>query len=408
MTDNARVEYLRKIYKNIKQFEPMFNALTTIKWENDINQVIEESQMLKNRPLKGMPVIVKDTIYTRDLPTTAGAVEYRKFQPDHDATVVFNIRKNGGLIIAKSNTPEFAEDYQTFNDVFGVTNNPYNPDLTAGGSSGGSAASIALGYTDMAIGSDFGGSLRVPASFCGIYSLRPTINRVEVDGHLPALEPGIIGTIGPMASSLPVLSRLFAAMTGQSLNSPESKSLGELRILLSSSLDEIPIQPQITDAILQWSNQLQDKLVLDQFNSYPGFENLHEPYIGIYRLLYGKPVSKSLSYYKEKQQTAQQQIDNLMKDYDALILPVTSIQPYPHSFDHSDFMIAGESVNYWVANGYYSRIASVTGNPVITLPIGRIANIPVGIQLIGHRGKDESLLEIASTLEASTKRVMLN
>jgi amidase len=135
-------------------------------------------------PLAGVPVTVKDAIATAGMRSTGGAVELREHVPDDDATVVAGIRDAGAVVFAKTNVPRWSGDYQTYNEMFGTTNNPWDLERTPGGSSGGPGAAVAMGFTGFEIGTDIGGSIRVPSSFCGVYGHKPSFGIIPTFGYL--------------------------------------------------------------------------------------------------------------------------------------------------------------------------------------------------------------------------------
>src|SRR3984957_17251634 len=154
-------------------------------------------------PLHGLPMTVKDVWETEGLVTTAGAAELREYVPATDALAVARLKAAGAIIFGKTNTPLYAGDFQTFNDVYGITRNPWDVTRTAGGSSGGAAAALAAGLTPLELGSDIGGSIRNPAHYNGVYGLKPSWDIVPTRGHIPgppgALVPVDVGVAGPMA-----------------------------------------------------------------------------------------------------------------------------------------------------------------------------------------------------------------
>src|SRR6185295_5411482 len=136
-------------------------------------------------PLHGLPMTIKDSLETAGLLTTCGSPTLERHVPDVDATAVARLRAAGAVIFGKTNTPTFAMDIQTYNPLFGTTNNPWDKSRTPGGSSGGSAAAVAAGLTAFELGSDIGGSIRTPSGFCGVYGHKPTYGIVPVRGHIP-------------------------------------------------------------------------------------------------------------------------------------------------------------------------------------------------------------------------------
>ena len=172
-------------------------------------------------PLHGLPLGVKDLTATKGIRTTFGSTIYAELVPAADEGVAANVKAAGALIVGKTNTPEFGSGGNTRNDVFGATGNPYDPDLTAGGSSGGSAAALATGMVPLATGSDFGGSLRTPAAFCGIVGFRPSAGLIPAEARVVGLSPFPVD--GPMARNVADAHLLLTGMVGHDAADPFSR-----------------------------------------------------------------------------------------------------------------------------------------------------------------------------------------
>src|SRR5438876_1056287 len=201
------VEAVEAHLRSMERLNPALNAIVTLAPDLlECARKAEEILMQGNDvgPLHGVPVTIKDTIDTAGIRTTSGSRIRETFVPRKDATVVARLKAAGAIILGKTNTPELAIPYETDNPVFGRTNNPYDVERTAGGSSGGEAAAIAACLSPAGIGSDLSGSIRVPAHFCGIVGMKPTSGRVPADGHTPPVTgPFTLGAcIGPMARTV--------------------------------------------------------------------------------------------------------------------------------------------------------------------------------------------------------------
>src|SRR3989449_2189958 len=211
------VEVVEAHLRSIESLNPALNAIVTPARDLlECARKAEEVLMQGNDvgPLHGVPVTIKDTIETAGIRTTSGSRIRENFVPEKDATVVARLKAAGAIILGKTNTPELAIPYETDNPVFGRTNNPYDVERTAGGSSGGEAAAIAACLSPAGIGSDLSGSVRVPAHFCGIVGLKPTGGRVPTDGHVPPVTgPFTLGAcIGPMARTVADIRLLFGVI----------------------------------------------------------------------------------------------------------------------------------------------------------------------------------------------------
>ena len=224
------------------------------------------------KPLLGLPITVKESYNVAGLPTTWGIPAQKDFVPTEDALPITRVKDAGGVILGKTNVPLGLGDWQSYNDIYGTTNNPYDLGRTPGGSSGGSSAALAAGYGPLSIGSDIGGSLRVPAFHCGIYAHKPTFDLVAMRGHTPPPLPPLpfdrdLSVIGPMARSAADLSLLLDVMAGPdpidagmayrlALPPPRHSALKDFRVLV---IDTDPVMPTDT-GVRGTINRLADNL----------------------------------------------------------------------------------------------------------------------------------------------------
>ncbi|MEM6751935.1 MAG: amidase, partial [Cyanobacteria bacterium P01_C01_bin.38] len=221
--------------------------------------------------LHGVPITIKDIFETKKLRTTAGYKPLENYIPISDATVVARLRGAGAIILGKSNTAELAGEYQSVNDIFPPVNNPWNLKYTAGGSSGGSAAAVAAGFSSLDIGNDVSGSIRQPAHFCGVYGLKPTDRRVSSAGQIPEVpgQPKCIRqmqTVGPLARCVEDLRLCFTLIAGADIRQPDivpvpfdtisNKPLQDLRIAWMDGWDELPVSSEIKSAMQSVANNL--------------------------------------------------------------------------------------------------------------------------------------------------------
>ncbi|MBI2287476.1 MAG: amidase, partial [Chloroflexi bacterium] len=188
----------------IERLNPKINAYCTLVAESARQQArVAEAKVMKGEiagPLHGVPISIKDLIFTRGIRTTGGSRIYQNFIPEQDAVVVERLKAAGAIIIGKTNTSEFGWTAITDNRLFGATRNPWNTGFNAGGSSGGAAASVAASMGSLAIGSDAGGSIRVPSSFCGVFGFKPSFGRVPLNPGFP--EWGTLAHIGPITRTV--------------------------------------------------------------------------------------------------------------------------------------------------------------------------------------------------------------
>ncbi|NND49884.1 MAG: amidase, partial [Rhizobiales bacterium] len=219
------VELIDACLSRIEQINPILNAVVALDGERarDAAKRAEQAVISGTElgPLHGLPVLVKDLTETEGLVTTRGSLVYRDHVPAQDELVVARIRAAGGIILGKTNTPEFGAGSNTINRVYGATVNPFDPALTPAGSSGGAAAALACDMAPLATGTDMGGSVRTPASFCGVVGHRTSPGLVA----RPARKPGwsTLGVDGPMARNVPDAALLLSAMAGLDLGDPLSR-----------------------------------------------------------------------------------------------------------------------------------------------------------------------------------------
>src|SRR5918995_4999612 len=254
--------------EQIGRTNPHVNAIVTLHPERALRDARAADERFaeaiahgeKVGPLHGLPVAHKDLAPTRGIRTTFGSPIYEDFVPEEDALVVERLRRAGAVTVGKTNTPEFGAGSQTYNEVFGETLNPYDTTRTSGGSSGGAAAALACGMVPLADGSDLGGSLRNPASFCNVVGLRPSPGRVPTWPRTLAWFP--FSVEGPIARTVDDVALMLSAMAGPDPRSPVSLSepsasfarpperdFGGVRIAWSRDLGGVPVDPRITEAL---------------------------------------------------------------------------------------------------------------------------------------------------------------
>ncbi|WP_286143790.1 amidase family protein [Mycobacterium sp. D16R24] len=213
----------------IEQDDPVINAICVPDFDRARAAARDADQARargEDRPLLGIPMTVKESYNVAGLATTWGMPQHRSYMPTDDAVQVSRIKTAGAVVLGKTNVPLMLQDLQSFNEIYGTTNNPWNHGRTPGGSSGGSAAALASGFGALSIGSDIAGSLRTPAHFCGVYAHKPTLGLVANRGHLPPPNPPLpadrdLSVVGPMARTARDLTLLLEVMAG-----PDPLTLG--------------------------------------------------------------------------------------------------------------------------------------------------------------------------------------
>ncbi len=413
--------------------EPEINALPTLCFERARER--GRTSDIRNTPLGGIPVAIKDLTDVAGVRTTYGSMLDENHIPEASDLMVERLERNGGVVYAKSNTPEFGSGGNSFNDVFGSTRNPHDTTRSAGGSSGGAAAALASGTAWLAQGSDLGGSLRTPAAFCGVTSLRPSPGVVTTD---PGLSPfGVYSQTGPMARNVADLALFADAMAGPSALVGVSKSHGSEDFRNAAAKMAKPLKIAYSEDLGITQTSAEVRKVCERAVETIGREGIaiekDHPDLSMMNAAFDVPraLDYAQSYGAELEQIrdiikpenvwnieyglqlgageirrsmqAQGQVFNnaaqFMQRYDLLICPATIIPAYPVEERYPGF---SEGVPY---ADYYRWLAiccaiTTTTLPVITLPCGKTdAGLPVALQVIGKPHGELDLFAYAGYLE---------
>jgi len=437
--DISPVELVESCIARTEAVDGAVNAMVTPAFERAREEAkLAEKAVLDGDELgllHGLPVGIKDLETTGDIRTTYGSLIYENNVPEDDQLSVANVREEGGIILGKTNTPEFGAGANTKNRVFGATGNPFNPDLSCAGSSGGSAVALACSMVPLASGSDFGGSLRTPAGFCGIVGFRPSPGVVPVEGRVVSLSP--LAVNGAMGRNVADAALLLAAQTDSDIRDPYSSSidpdlleplgqmdLASLRVAFSPDLGCAPVDNDIRKAFTDKTNAFRhvfghaDDRDPDLSNVHEMFEILrgvnfvaaHGERVKNHRDLLGPNVidnvARGLEYSLEDVAWAHVEQSNLYQrfltffdDVDILICPTAAVSPYPHE-QLSVMEINGEEMpTYmrWLALSYGLTMALPVS---CSLPVGvDHKGMPFGLQIVGPNGSDRFVLEVAHALE---------
>jgi amidase len=437
------VEVVEAHLCRIEQINFAVNAIVTLADDVLDRAIAAEAALMRSEelgPLHGVPLTVKDTIDTKGLRTTSGSVLRRHDVPKSDATVVARLRAAGAIILGKTNTSEMAIPYETDNPVFGRTNNPHNPLMTPGGSSGGEAAAIAAYLSPAGIGSDLSGSIRVPAHFCGIAGLKPTVGLVPMDGHVPNVT-GIMSLgacIGPMArhvEDLALLLNVIADARAFEIKSAPEQRVGDLRALQVAWYTDDGIAP-VTDetrtaveaaaqalsdaglavseerppAVSQGSRlwiELFSRAAREQLREFyrgrekeagPGVSSLlgetdDEPAGLVDKVNAAEKIAKAVI----ERERLREEILRWMKTTPLIIAPVGATPAFEHGARRVE--INGQSVSVFRAFSY-SQTFNVFGLPSLVVPAGRSADgLPIGVQIVGRPFEEKTLLAAAAVVE---------
>ena len=450
-------ELLDHLLARVEQYNPGLNAIVAL----DIDRALAAADAADEAtvageavgPLHGLPMTVKDVWETEGLVTTAGAPELSDHIPQNDALAVGRLKAAGAIVFGKSNTPLYAGDFQTFNDVYGVTSNPWDRTRTAGGSSGGAAAAVAAGLTPLELGSDIGGSIRNPAHFNGVYGLKTSWGVVPSRGHIPGPPGNLVETdinaSGPLARSLEDLRTALGIIAGPvpqdaaawRLELDAGPAIGdvtELRVATvfaegsdllpvardvranleafagrvgaaGARVDAVPLPVPLADGLRSWQD-----LVLpiigaglpdDAFAAFAELEAVpgDDPMVNAGRALASRYRSWARANSVRQDQRAAWAA--LFRQYDVVLAPVMPTTAFPHDtvrpITDRVLDVDGVAVPHLVAMAWCGAIGSVL-LPVVTLPAGPTPEgLPVGIQVIGPFLSDLRLLAIAELLEAA-------
>jgi amidase len=405
-------------------------------------------------PLLGIPMTVKESFNVAGLPTTWGFPAQKDFIPPEDALAISRVKAAGAVLLGKTNVPFGLGDWQSYNDIYGTTNNPHNLGRTPGGSSGGSAAALAAGYGALSLGSDLAGSLRVPAFHCGIYAHKPTFALVPSRGHLPPPFPPLpsdrdLAVIGPMARSAADLSLLLDVIAGPdpletgtaytlALPPPRHSELKNFRVLLIDSHPVLPTNAAVRAAIDTLAANLGKAGVKVARESplLPDFAVSSRLYMRILISLLAASFAPEI--YADAKTAAENlpaddmslaaerlrgialshrdwvqadrsraqlkaQWRELFKSFDAVICPVLPTPAYPH--DHSaeqekrSINIDGKDYAY-PDQLAWPGIATLPGLPATAIPIGFAPDgLPIGVQIVGPMLEDRTPLKLAELIE---------
>lgn len=429
----SSTEVIEAYLSQIAQHNPRLNAIVTLDAENAIAQSKAADKALAQGEnwgaLHGVPVTIKDTLETKGLRTTSSHEPLVNYVPKQDATVVARLRTAGAIILGKTNTPELANNFQTNSPLFGRTNNPWNLECTPGGSTGGGASAIAAGLSPLELGSDIGGSIRVPAHFCGIFGLKPTEHRVSTFGHIPEL-PGTpktirhLQTIGPLARSVEDLRLCLSLIQEKDPRQPELMpistqvnpvtTLQSWRYAWTEGFDHIPASAETKAALEKLASSLAALgCCVEQHNQPPNFDSdaVRDIYFKIYAFELG--LSQPDMTQTEQQQryiaalterdTLIANIEGFLSDWDAWLCPVVPVPAFTHREPGEPIEVDGHEFSYLRTIGAYTTIFNLTGNPAVVLPFTQSQEgLPIGVQVVGRRGSDMKLLEVAEKLTQVT------
>jgi Asp-tRNA(Asn)/Glu-tRNA(Gln) amidotransferase A subunit family amidase len=439
------VELIETHLRRIEQVNPKLNAFVQVDFEGARGQArAAEAAIAQGKevgPLHGVPVSIKSSIDVRGLRCESGTRLRAGRVAETDAPLVERLRKAGAIIVGVTNTPELLMAWETDNVLYGRTNSPWDLSRTPGGSSGGEAAAIASGCSGGGVGSDGGGSIRVPAHFSGICGLKPTPGRIPATGHFPqsAGPFALIGVVGPMARTAGDLKLLFEIMQGPDngdpsaapvpVRWPDEGALKKLRIGYFEDDGRTPVTAEIRTAIQKAAESLRrGGFRVEPFRP-QGLEHARRLWWKLFGSAGGmmlgpmtkgretelSPLLKQFQGWiaEEPALTAESLLDVWiqrdqvrmqvfaeMKEFPVVLCPAAAITAFRHG--ERSWKIEGKTVDYLDAWSY-SEWFNLLGSPSVVIPIARSAEgLPIGVQIAGLPWQEESVLSVAEALEAQT------
>jgi len=416
------VEVVESLLRRIDSCNPALNAIVTIDRDCLMAEARAAEQAVMDGlplgPLHGIPVAFKDVHATARLRTTWGSPLFADHVPPEDDRLVATLRAAGALVLGKTNTPEFAAGAHTLNPVFGLTRNPADPSRSCGGSSGGSAVALATGMAPLASGTDLGGSLRLPASFCGVVGFRPSPGLVASSRPEAAL--GTLDVDGPMARTVDDCALMLSVMSGGAtpIEIPAA-DLAPLRVAVSADLGRYPLAPSVRTAFASAVAMVNPAVAVVEDAAPPlddadrvfevlralAFVATHEgrlDHVGpnvADNVRQGLPLGlPDVARAMAGHAALRQLFDAFMEQFDVLICPAAPVAPFPVE---APFVseIDGHRLDryfHWLGITY---ALTLTGCPIACIPAGRAEGLPFGIQVCGRRGQDAAVLGIARSLE---------
>lgn len=455
------VELLDAYLARIEHFNPHFNAViaTNIDAARERARSADEARQRGESwgPLHGLPMTIKDTYEVVGMPTTSGAAKLRHYYPKQNAVAVQRLIDAGAIIVGKTNVPLFAADLQSYNDIYGTTNNPWDVERTPGGSSGGAAAALAAGFTPLELGSDIGGSIRTPAHYCGVYGLKTTHGIVPLRGHIPgppgALSEPDLAVSGPLARHAEDLTLVLDTVCGPlpdkadalhiRLPAARQKKLSEFRVLawfddplctidseirtnyqhLVDTLREQGVSVQVSGPN---SIQLKDifALYLNLLGSVMGTSNAPrerrlmgwvsplvkrlERRLNLAPMLNHFLAGASQSHvewlkHHEKRLRLAQKFTQATQDFDVVLMPITPTTAIPHQqklpMPLRSLMINGQLRNY-MEHLIWISPATLFGFPAVSAPVGiSKSQLPINVQIMARPYHDKTAIRFAALLE---------
>ena len=444
----SSLELIEALVERIARVNPKVNAFVTLLAEQAVEKAREADRQRATRepdelgPLHGLPVTVKDLTPTAGVRTTFGHPAFEHHVPDRDGVIWSRLKQAGAILLGKTATPPFGMHCVTESDVHGITNNPWDQSRTAGGSSGGAAASVAAGMGPLATGSDGGGSIRVPSAHCGVVGLKASLGRIPLRGDASSLDQ--VSVVGPITRTVRDAALMLGIVAGPDpfemfaiqesgldyLAALERASVAGLRIAYSPDLGAPPIEPEVREIVRQAVSVFGDELdahveevtielpdPLDYFAAWWGPQaaladadleasGVHiEAPPAVRAVLEPAKDMTAVDYARvqfEQRRAIHDAFATIFLDHDLLVWPTTPMVAFPHPGEAGGpTSVAGEAVRLpALQNQRYTEAISHAGYPAITVPAGWTAEgLPVGLQVAAPHAADAAVLIAAAAFE---------
>lgn len=435
------VEVVRAHLDRIQSINPAINAIVTV---NDaaLDQAREAERAVMRGErlgaLHGVPFSVKEVFDTNGIPSTRGSLLYADRVPATDATAVQRLKDAGAIVIGKTNCPEFALSAETVNDLFGRTSNPWNLDRTSGGSSGGEAAAVSAGLSPLGIGTDLGGSNRLPSHYCSVVGFKPTHGLIPLTGSWPEIMSRRMH-VGPISRSVRDIALSLTVLSGPDFLDPYATGRGihelpsfgaplpPLRVGLMTKEPFDPVMDEIEDVTrhaaaaldsqgcvvedvtFDWHDRMPidftlDMLTVEANHYFKPFVNGRESDLSdsITGLL-GSPMPSMSEYLEamDKHESVSRDVTAFFSNHDLLLCPTSPVTAPPHNSAELD--VSGRTVSASHAASITAAFG-MTGHPAVSIPFGMSSEgLPIGVQLAASQLNDRLLLHAASALEEMSK-----
>jgi amidase len=437
-------EVMKEHLAQIERVNPYVNAIVSLNEEHALSEARKSDELLAAGKevgrLHGLPIAIKDLRNVKGFPNTCGSLALRDNISKEDDLIVERLKNAGAIVIGKTNVPEFGAGAHTFNEVFGVTRNPYNLDHTAGGSSGGAAAAVASGMIPLADGSDMGGSCRYPAAFNNVVGMRTSPGRVPAYPSTALFST--LSVLGPIARNVEDAAYMMSVIAGSDNRSPISieehgdiflkpfdENIRGLRIAWSADFGGvIPVDPTVKRNIeeqIKYFTELgchveqacPDLAEADEvFNIFRAWEfemsnnELYDRFKDVMKPSYIWNFNKGRELRGVDIGRAERLRNQLyhrtrvfFEKYDALILPVSQVPPFDVNLEYPQQINGVQMETYldWMRSAYY---ISALGNPALSVPSGFTPDgLPLGLQIVGPHRADYEVLRIGYAFEQATK-----